>query len=84
MKIKTRGSHLTCKVANKCLNVHEQAEVVGKSKRWSPPFLCSPVNRQYLRKKTVIQKDKKWCRVTKRVKTKQKMLKGSKKNGERK
>ena len=41
-------SHLTCKVANKCLNVPEQVEVVEWNKRWSPPFPCCPVSRQCL------------------------------------
>ena len=38
-----RDSRLTCKVANKCLNVRERVEVVQWNKRWSPPFPCCPV-----------------------------------------
>ena len=33
-----RDSHLTCKVANKCLNVCEWVEIVEWNKRWSCPF----------------------------------------------
>ena len=40
-------SHLTCKVANKCLNVRERVEVVEWNKKWSPPFPCCPVSRQW-------------------------------------
>ena len=43
-----RDSHLTCKVANKCLNVREWVEVVEFNKKWSPTFPCCPVNRQCL------------------------------------
>ena len=56
MRLKICDSHLTCKVANKCLNVHEQVEVVELNKRWSPPFPCCPVIRQCLWKKTLIKK----------------------------
>ena len=59
MRLKIRDSHLTCKVTNKCLNVHERLEVVEWNKRWSPPFPCCPVNRQCLWKKTLIEKKKK-------------------------
>ena len=45
---KIRNSHLTCKVANKCLNVRERVEVVEWNRRWSPPFPCCPVNRPCL------------------------------------
>ena len=38
-----RDSHLTCKVANKCLNVRERVEVAEWNKRWSPPFPGCPV-----------------------------------------
>ena len=39
-------SHLTCKVANNCLNVRERVEGVEWNKRWSPFFPCFPVSRQ--------------------------------------
>ena len=32
--------HLTCKVANKCLNVHEWVGVVKWNESWPPPFPC--------------------------------------------
>ena len=32
MRLQKRGSHLTCKVANKCLNVRERVEVVDRNK----------------------------------------------------
>ena len=48
LRLKIRDSHLKCKVAKKCLNVRERVEVVKWNKRWSPPFLGCPVNRQYL------------------------------------
>ena len=32
VRSKIRGSHLTCKVANRCLNVRERLEVVGWKK----------------------------------------------------
>ena len=37
MRLKIQGSHLTCKVANKCQNVREQVEVVEREK--DCPFL---------------------------------------------
>ena len=40
MRLKIRDSHLTCKVANKCLDVRERVEVVEWNKRWSLPFPC--------------------------------------------
>ena len=40
VRLKICDSHLSCKVADKCLNVREQAEVVEWNKRWSPPFPC--------------------------------------------
>ena len=49
-------SHLTCKVANKCLNVRERVEVVELNKRRPRPFPCCPVSRQCPWKKTVIEK----------------------------
>ena len=36
--IKNSESNLTCKVANKCLNVRQRVEVVEWNKRWSPLF----------------------------------------------
>ena len=55
--VKIHDSHLTCKVANKFLNVRERVEVVEWNKRWSLPFPCCPVNRQCLWKKTLIEKN---------------------------
>ena len=46
MRLKICDSHLTCKVANKCLNARERVEVVEWNKKRSPPFPCCPVNRQ--------------------------------------
>ena len=57
MWLKICDCHLTCKVANKCLNVRERMEVVEWNKRWSPPFPCCPVNHQCLWKKTLIEKN---------------------------
>ena len=42
MRLKICDSHVTCKVANKCMNVRERVEVVEWNKRWSPPFPCCP------------------------------------------
>ena len=56
VRLKICDSHLTCKVANKCLNIRERVEVVEWNKRWSPPFPCCPVSRQCLWKKTLIEK----------------------------
>ena len=50
MRLKISDSHLTCKVANKCLNVRQRVEVLERSKRWSPPFPCCLVNHQCLKK----------------------------------
>ena len=62
---KNTWSHLASKVANKCLNVSEQVEVVDRNKQWSPPLSCCPVNRQCLWKKTLIVKKKKlWIYLT--------------------
>ena len=36
LRLKICDSHPTCKVANKCLNVCEQVEVVEWNKKWSP------------------------------------------------
>ena len=49
-------SHLTCKVADKCLNVHGRVEVVDRNIRWSPPFRCCPVSSQCPWKKTLIER----------------------------
>ena len=53
------GYVVTCKVANKWLNVREWVEVVEWNKRWSPPFPCCPVSCQCLWKKTLIEKKNK-------------------------
>ena len=58
MRLKIYDSHLTCKVANKCLNVCERVEVVEWNKKWSSPFPCCPVSRQCPWKKTLIEKKK--------------------------
>ena len=57
MPLKLR-CHLTCKDANKCVNVYEPGEVVERNKKmvWSPPFPCCPANRQCMWKKTLIAK----------------------------
>ena len=47
---------VTCKVANKGLNVCERVEVVEWNKRRSPPFPYCPVSRQCSWKKTLIEK----------------------------
>ena len=49
-------SHLTCKVANKCVNVRERVEVAEWNKRWFPRFPFCPVSRQCPWKKTLIEK----------------------------
>ena len=59
MRLKIYDSHLTCKVANKCLNVRERVEVVEWNKRWSPPFPCCPVSCQCPWKKILIEKKRK-------------------------
>ena len=56
VQLKICDSHLTRKVANKCLNVRERVEVVVWNKRRSPPFPCCPVSRQWPWKKTLIEK----------------------------
>ena len=57
MRLKICDSHLTCKVANKCLNVRERVEVVEWNKKWSPPFPCCSVSHQCPWKKTLIEKN---------------------------
>ena len=56
MRLKICDSHLTCKVANKCLNVRERVQVVEWNKKWSLPFPCCPATRQCPWKKTLIEK----------------------------
>ena len=56
MRLKIWDSHLTCKIANKCLNVREREKVIEWNKRWFPPFLCCPVTLQCPWKKTLIEK----------------------------
>ena len=56
MRSKIRGSHLTCKVTNKSLNVHEQAKVVERNPKMILSLLCSTVNRQCLWER------KPWCK----------------------
>ena len=60
MQLKICGSHLTCKVANKCLSVCERVEVVEWNKRWSSPFPCCPVSYQCPWNKTLIEKKSLW------------------------
>ena len=43
MRLKIYDSHLTCRDANKCLNVRERVEVLEWNKRWSPSFPYCPV-----------------------------------------
>ena len=43
MRLKIYDSHLTCRDANKCLNVRERVEVLEWNKRWSPSFPYFPV-----------------------------------------
>ena len=40
-RLKIWDSHLTCKVANKYLNVRERVEVAQWNKKWSPHPLLS-------------------------------------------
>ena len=47
MRLKIPGSDLICKVASKCLNIHEWVEVVERNKRWSSLFPYCPMNRQW-------------------------------------
>ena len=56
VRLKICDSHLSCKVANKCLDVREWVEVVEWNKRWSSPFPCCPLSRQCPWKKTLIEK----------------------------
>ena len=44
MLLKIRGNHLTSKVANKCLNVLEQVEMVERNKNGPLPSSWWPVN----------------------------------------
>ena len=67
MRLKICDSHLTCKVANECLNVRERVEVVEWNKRWSPPFPCCPVSRQCPWKKILIEKKRKKKKLSKRL-----------------
>ena len=48
VRLKICDSHLTCKAANKYLNVHERVEVVEWNKKLSSPFPSCPVSRQCL------------------------------------
>ena len=54
LRLKICDSHLTCKVANEFLNVHERVEVAEWNERWSPPFPCCPVSFQCPWKKILI------------------------------
>ena len=53
-------SHLTCKVANRCLNVRERVEVVEWNKKWSPHFSCCHESHQCPWKKTLTEKKFFW------------------------
>ena len=64
VRLKIRDSHLTCKVANKWLNVLERVEVVEWNKRYSPPFPSCPVSLQCPCKKILIEKKKIWTQGT--------------------
>ena len=59
MRLKICDSHLTCKVARKCLNVRERVEVVEWNRKRFPPFPCCPVSCQCPWKETLIEKKKK-------------------------
>ena len=59
LRLKICDSHLTCKVAHKCLNVREWVEVVEWNKKRSPPFPYCPASCQCPWKKTLIEKKKK-------------------------
>ena len=56
MRLKICDSHLTCKIANKCLNVPERVEVVEWNKRWFSPIPCCPVSCQCPWNKTLNEK----------------------------
>ena len=56
LRLKICDSHLTCKVANKCLNVCEWVEVVGLNKRRSPPCPCCLVESSLVVKKNLVEK----------------------------
>ena len=69
MRLKICDSHLTCKVANKFLNVCEWVEVVEWNKRWSPPFPCCSVSCQCL-KENPYRKKKQFSLLTSYLATK--------------
>ena len=57
LRLKICDSHLTCKVAHKCLKVRERVEVVEWNRKRSPPFACCPVSYQCPWGKTLIEKN---------------------------
>ena len=59
VRLKICDSHLTCKIAHKCLNVRERVEVVEWNRKKSPPFPYCPVSCQCPWKKPLIEKKKK-------------------------
>ena len=54
--VKICHSHLTCKVASKCLNFRERVEVAERNKGWSTPFPCCLVNLVSVRERKSCQK----------------------------
>ena len=54
LQLKIRDSHLTCKVANKCVNVREQVGVVNGMKKGPLPLLSCESS--VSKKKTLIKK----------------------------
>ena len=62
MRLKIYDSHLTCRDANKCLNVRERVEVLEWNKRWSLPspiflwHLC-PWKKSLIEKKVTINEN---------------------------
>ena len=64
LRLNICDSHLTCKVAHKCLNVRERVEVVEWNRKRFPPFPCCPVSCQCPWKKTLIEKKKKYLTIS--------------------
>ena len=57
--LKIRGSHLTCKVSNKCLNDRESTKTVEKEQKWPIPSSASsplPLSFSVFAKETTIEK----------------------------
>ena len=56
--VKMRGSHLTCKVASKCLIVCERVEVLSGGEKMVPSFPLFSYESAVSVKKTLIEKKK--------------------------